>query len=116
MRPLSLDPESSVDSLMNGVLLRPPAERLTPFRRSYASLRGVELEYPPHFQVRRVHPNGELNIDGRRIYLSGVLAHELVGLDQVDDDYIEIYFGSITLGCYDRRTGCIVKDLPPAKK
>jgi len=104
-----LRPHKSLD-------LRPPAERLTPFRRSYASLRGVELEYPPHFQVRRVHPNGELNIDGRRVYLSGVLAHELVGLDQVDDHYIEIYFGPITLGFYDRRTGCIVKDLLPAEK
>lgn len=104
-----LRPHKSLD-------LKPPAERLTPFRRSYASLRGVELEYPPHFQLRRVHPNGELTIDGGRIYLSGVLAHELVGLDQVEDHCIEIYFGPITLGYYDLRRQCIVKDLIPAEK
>jgi len=104
-----LRPHKSLD-------LRPPAERLTPYRRSYASLRGVELEYPLHFGLQRVHPNGELKINGKRIYLSGVLAHEVVGLDQVDEHRIEIFFGPVTLGYYDLRRGCIVKDDIPAEK
>ena len=96
--------------------LRPPAECLTPFRRSYAGLQRVELEYPLHFELRRVHRNGELKVDGNRLYLSGVLAHEVVGLEQVHEDYIEIYFGTVTLGYYDRRRGCIVKDTRPAEE
>jgi hypothetical protein len=103
-----LRPHQSLDQ-------RPPAERLTPFRRSYASLRGVGLEYPLHFRLCRVHPNGDLKISGERLYLSGVLAGEIVALDPFDDDLIEIYFGPITLGYYDRRRGCIVKDSIPGE-
>ena len=103
-----LRPHKSLD-------LRPPAELLTPFRRSYASLQGVEPEYPPHFELRRVRSSGELKIDGDRFFLSEVRAGELVGLDRVDDQGIEIYFGPVVLGYYDRRRRCIVKDATPAE-
>jgi transposase InsO family protein len=89
--------------------LRPPAERLTPFRRSYAGQRSAEIEYPPYFEQRRVRDTGELKIDGERHYLSEVLAREVVGLDCIDQDRSEIYYGSLLLGYYDRRARRIVK-------
>lgn len=104
-----LRPHKSLD-------LRPPAERLTPFRRSYAALRGAALEYAPHVVERRVRPTGEIKIGGRQLFLTEVLAGEVVGLDQADDDCIEIYFGPILLGYYDERERRIVKNAIPRQK
>jgi transposase InsO family protein len=104
-----LRPHKSLD-------LRPPAERLTAFRRSYAAQRRTHLEYPMHFELRRVRETGELKIDGQRLFLSEVLAREIVGLDPVDDHLTEIYFGSLLLGYYDARQRRIVKNSIPAEK
>lgn len=104
-----LRPHKSLD-------LRPPAERLTAFRRSYAAQRRTQLEYPMHFELRRVRETGELKIDGQRLFLSEVLAREVVGLDPVDDHLTEIYFGSLLLGYYDARQRRIVKNAVPAGK
>lgn len=87
----------------------PPAERLRSFRRSYGGLRTAVIEYPPHFDVRRVRQSGEIKIGGERHFLSEVLAGEIVGLDQVDEHRTEIYYGSLLLGFYDERTKSIVK-------
>jgi putative transposase len=99
-----------------GLGLVPPAERLTPFRRSYEDMRGRELVYPPHFELRHVRETGELKIDGQRIFLSEVLAREFVGLEQVDEHRTEIYFGPLLLGHYDSRERRIIKNAVRAEK
>lgn len=96
--------------------LKPPAAFLRSFRRSYLGRMPTVLEYPPHFELRRVRETGELKLDGRRFFLSEVLAREVVGLDQVDDHRHQIYFGSLLLGHYDTREGRIVKTEVAAKK
>jgi transposase InsO family protein len=96
--------------------LVPPAERLTPFRRSYQDVRNVEIEYAPHLELRRVRETGQLKIDGQLIFLTEVLGREVVALDQVDDHHTEIYFGTLLLGYYDRRQRRIVKNAIPAEK
>lgn len=99
-----------------GLGLVPPAERLTPFRRSYEDMRRRELEYAPHLKLRRVRETGELKIDGQRVFLSEVLAREVVGLEQVDEHRTEIYFGGLLLGYYDGRERHIVKNDVPTEK
>jgi len=89
--------------------LRPPAERLASFRRSYGGRVPATIEYPPHLELRRVHETGYLKIRGEQLFLSEVLAREVVGLEQVDQDRVQIYFGSFVIGHYDQRRRVIVK-------
>jgi hypothetical protein len=60
-------------------------------------------------ELRRVRETGELKIDGERLFLSEVLAREVVGLESIDGDRIEIYFGAFLIGHYDQRRRIIVK-------
>lgn len=96
--------------------LEPPAVRLTPFRRSYSAQRRVKIDYPMHFERRRVRETGQIKIDGQILFLSEVLAREVIGLDQVDEHLTEIYFGAFLLGYYDARRRQIIKNVIPAKK
>lgn len=89
--------------------LRPPAERLASFRRTYDGRLPATIEYPPHMELRRVRETGELKIGGQRLFLSEVLAREVVGLEPIDGDRIEIYFGAFLIGHYDQRHRIIVK-------
>jgi putative transposase len=62
-----------------------------------------ELEYPAHFRVERVYPNGVISFQETQWYLTGCLAGESVGLEEVDDGRWAVYFGSIPLGALDER-------------
>ena len=88
---------------------RPPAERLTAFRRSYPE-RLTDPTYPEHMLLRRINHVGEIKLGARRYFLSEVLAGELVGLDQADADRYEIYFGTCLLGSLDTRTAAVSKE------
>lgn len=98
-----LRPHKSLD-------LRPPAERLASFRRPYLGRVPATLEYPAYMELRRVRETGELKIGGQRLFLSEVLAREVVGLEEIDDERIDICFGSFVIGHYDRRRRTIVRD------
>lgn len=63
------------------------------------------VEYPPKMAVRRVRSNGEIKWKNRLVYLSGVLAGELVGLCQIDNECWEIFFGHVRLAVVDERLG-----------
>src|SRR5215470_1330229 len=54
-----------------------------------------QLDYPAHFRVERVYPNGVISFRETQWYLSNCLAGELVGLEEVDDDRWKVYFGPI---------------------
>jgi transposase InsO family protein len=90
--------------------LKPPAEQLASFRRTYSGRVPATLEYPGHMEVRRVRETGEIKIGGQRLFLSEVLAREVVGLEEIDQDRTEIYFGPFVVGHYDHRKRCVVKN------
>lgn len=92
--------------------LMPPAEQMAPFRRSYSGRVPTELSYPTYFEQRKLHHTGELRIAGRRLFLTKVLAGEVVGLHQIDDRRVEIYFGTCRLGWIDLEKYVVVKDDP----
>jgi putative transposase len=65
------------------------------------------IEYPGHFEVRRVLPNGGIKWRGRHVNVSHVLVREDVGLEEIDDGAWAVYFGPVRLGTFDERVGHI---------
>jgi transposase InsO family protein len=78
-----------------------PATRYQPSPRSLPA-RLPSLEYPGHFELRRVSPIGQISWAGRRLFVSGALAGEDVGLEEVDDGLWTVYFGPLALGRLDQ--------------
>jgi len=82
--------------------MRPPAELYAPSPRPYPS-KTPEVEYPGHYEVRRVRPGGEIKWRSRIVFVSATLAGERVGLEEVDDGTWSLSFGAVLLGRYDAR-------------
>lgn len=57
--------------------------------------------YPSTFTVRMVKGDGDIKWRNERLYLSEVLAHEPVGLNQVGDDMWLIHFGMVPIVVFD---------------
>jgi putative transposase len=87
---------------------RPPASFFVPFRRQYPS-RLPEIVYDDSFILRRVRHSGEIRWKGYLVYLSGVLAGEIVGLKQVADEWWDIYFGPLHIARWDDRKKHILR-------
>ena len=79
-----------------------PGELYAPSSRSYPP-RLPEMTYPDQMQVRWVKAQGDISWKGHHIYLTSILAGELVGLQQRNDDLWDIYFGPIRLAQLDTR-------------
>jgi putative transposase len=65
--------------------------------------REPEVEYPGHFEVRRVSRNGGVRWAKRWLNVSSVLAEENVGFEEVDDGVWSMYFGIVLLARFDER-------------
>jgi len=84
-----------------------PASCYTPSARPYPrQLR--PLEYPGHFEVRRVSRNGGIRWHHAWVNVSHLLAEEYVGLEAVDDGLWDVYFGPVWLGRMHEATHRIV--------
>ena len=60
-----------------------------------------ELEYPGHFRVALVHPNGIIHHQGHRVYIAGLLKGENLGVEETADGVWDVYFGPLRLGNFD---------------
>ena len=76
-----------------------PADVYTPSPRPLPR-RLPPLAYPAHVDVRRVDGQGGIKWRGTRVFLSTVLAHEEVALEETGDGEWTIHFGPLTLGTY----------------
>lgn len=63
-----------------------------------------ELQYPGHFRVALVHQNGIIQHQSHRVYVSGLLKREHLGVEETDDGVWTVYFGFLRLGSFDMRT------------
>jgi putative transposase len=63
----------------------------------------ADVEYPGHYEVRRVRSDGEIKWKGGRVYISASLVGELAGLVEVDDGVWSIQFADFELAKYDER-------------
>lgn len=77
--------------------LEPPAAHYQPSPRAYPQ-RLPPLEYPTHFEVRRVADNGCIRWRSERVHVSLVCKHEYLGLEEVDNGIWNVYFGYLKLG------------------
>ncbi len=66
-----------------------------------------QIEYPDHFEVRYVSATGGIKWKCDWYNVSSVLVGEYVGLEEVDDDQWDIYFGPIKLGRLHEYSGKI---------
>jgi transposase InsO family protein len=77
-----------------------PASKYQPSARPFPS-RLPEIEYPSHFHVVRVYPNGVISFRSSQWYVSNAVEGELIGLEEVADDRWKVQFGPIPLGILD---------------
>ena len=59
------------------------------------------LEYPGHFEIRRVSGDATLRWKSRKVFVSSLLKRHFVGLEQVGDGVWSVYFGPVHLGWLD---------------
>ena len=71
---------------------RPLPRRVTP------------LEYPGHYELRRVAAPGVMWWHSKPTVVSTVLIGETIGLEPIDDGEWDLHFGPIRLGRFDERT------------
>jgi transposase InsO family protein len=81
---------------------QPPATRYTPSPRPYPA-RLLPIEYPAHFELRRVSRNGGIRWNARWVNVSHVLAQLPVGLEPLADGTWNVFFGPVHLGWLDER-------------
>ena len=62
------------------------------------------LEYPGHFEVRKVSGNGGIRWRNRYLGITTVLINEYVGFEEVDDGLWTVYYSTVELGRFDERT------------
>jgi transposase InsO family protein len=60
-----------------------------------------ELEYTDEFEVRRVSQQGSIRWKGERTFISEVFRYEPLGLKQMDDRWLQVYYGPVALGWFD---------------
>jgi putative transposase len=80
-----------------------PASIYRPSSRPYP-VRLPPLEYPAHFEVRRVSRNGGIRWHKQWVNVSHVLGEQSVGFTEVDDGEWDLYFGPLRLGRFHERT------------
>lgn len=91
-----LRPHESLD-------MRPPVKLYTPSARTYPR-ETKQIEYPGHWELRRVRRGGEIGWRGTMLYISETLAGLDLGLEETDDGIWSLCFGTLLLGRYDERT------------
>jgi putative transposase len=86
---------------------RPPASVYKPSTRPYPS-KLQSLEYPAHFEVRKVSTNGGIRWDRAWVNVSHLLGGDHIGLEQIADDIWAVYFGLVSLGWLHVRKSAIL--------
>lgn len=79
-----------------------PAARYSPSPRPLPQ-RIPPLDYPAHFEVRRVSLNGGIRWSSDWVNVSHVLGGEYVGLEEVDNELWNVHFGPLRLGVFHER-------------
>lgn len=79
-----------------------PASVYHPSGRTYPS-RLPKIEYPGHFEVRRVSRNGGVRWNSKWVCVSHVLGEEYVGFEEVDNGLWEVFYGPVRLGRFHER-------------
>jgi transposase InsO family protein len=63
-----------------------------------------ELAYPSGVHLRRISQQGSLKWRTERTFLSEVLARQMVGLLETEEEFFEVYYGPLLIGWFDGRS------------
>lgn len=79
---------------------RTPADLYEPSTRT--APRTVDaFEYPGHYEVRTVRKDGRARWQGGLLYVTDLLVHERIGLEQISDRHWTMHWGPVELGIVD---------------
>lgn len=92
--------EFNTDRPHEALGMKVPDEVYRPSLREYPN-RLPEIEYPSHYRVEKLYPNGVISVDQTQWYISHCLRNEFIGLEEVDNDIWKVYFGHVALGILD---------------
>jgi putative transposase len=81
---------------------KPPASMYRDSERAYPE-RTPSVEYPSGLVTERVYQHGDIQWQGRRIFLSEALAGETVGFEPISDGLWLVRFGQVQLASFDER-------------
>lgn len=98
-------PHAALDGL-------PPAMIYVPSPRPYPA-RLAPVEYAGHLEQRRVGSCGKIRWRGRAVWVSGVLAGQQIGCEEIADGEWAVHFGPVRIGMLDERLGRIVPYAQP---
>jgi putative transposase len=87
-------PHEALDNRVPAMLYRRSPRPLPP--------RLPPLEYPGHFEVRRVYSNGCCSWGGH-VFLTEALIDQELGFEAVDDAWWTVWLGRVAIGRYDER-------------
>ncbi|MDQ2664775.1 MAG: integrase core domain-containing protein [Gemmatimonadota bacterium] len=80
-----------------------PASRYRSSPRPYPD-RLPALEYPGHFQVKRITTTGTFRFGSKKLlYLTNAMVDQDIGLEETDDGISAIHFNDILLATFDKR-------------
>jgi putative transposase len=88
---------------------KPPASSYQPSSRSFPN-KIPPLEYPAHFETRKVSTNGGIRWHSDWINVSHLLGGEYIGLEEVAVGVWAVYFGPVFLGWLHIEKGAIIDD------
>lgn len=94
---------------------RTPADVYVPSTRPYPA-RLPDLEYPVGVHLRRISQQGSLKWRCERTFLSEVLAREVVGLLETEEDFFEVYYGPLLIGWFDGRSHLFAPERPRSRR
>jgi len=81
---------------------QPPASVYESSAREFPE-RLLEPDYPDDWPVRAVRLNGEIKWRGQKIYLTGALRGQRVGMEPIDDGIWKLHFMTVELGQWNER-------------
>lgn len=84
-----------------------PASIYSPADRAYPE-RLAPIEYPDHFEVRKVSTNGGIRWHARWLNISSALGNEFIALEPIGPALWQVYFGPVTLGWFDEELFVII--------
>jgi putative transposase len=81
----------------------PPGEVYAPSGRPMPAAL-PPIEYPGHFEVRRVGPSGNFSWSGVPVFATHVLRGQDLGFEEIDDGLWSVYFCAQRIARFDERT------------
>ncbi len=86
-----------------GLGMKRPAEVYRPSPRPYPETI-QPMEYPGHFEVRKVSRNGGVRWHNQWLNVGHALIEQDVGFHEVADGIWDVFFGALRIGRFDERT------------